>query len=262
SNSGNLLGAVANIAGSALTGGMAAKPALDAFNEFPYNKTMEIRKAIPPWVASKSEEYGAKLDEILGKSATRVPVDKVSGALGDVVNNEEFFNKLNPRLQNKLQTLYDSYSNYREGSVDPKEVIDLKQAIRSAIPKNPRFDINESAISDITQSLGKAAENSVPGLKQLNSEYAPYAKLKQFANQTFQPWKSEYDTSKSEGVLGKYLSQPTGVKEGLSELGNQLQINIAKQARNRDIAKLALRGTEGLGAYEAARLAYDKLFKK
>jgi len=177
---------------------------------------LNARENIVDLIRKKSSEYGSKLSKLVGNKNIAINADDVVSGMENTLIKQgvlRFDEKGNlivartPRTGAE-ETVYGLYKGTKGSLADnPGAKIDIQDLLRIKNQFSPKigkkWDSNDLLMSNFIDDVTEKIDDAVPGLAELRSSYAPYAKLKNEAIKKFQPFESKYETGRVTSILKK-----------------------------------------------------------
>lgn len=177
-----------------------------------------LQRQLPSMFRRKSGEFGRRLDKLLEspKSSTSVPVSRVIPDFESALVKHRIvsFDEQGiphvvkaPLTQNESR-MVNVWKTWKQAGVEnPDIVVDVKDLLKGegAVKGLTRFGRrrtgSDQLVATVRENLSETLEESIPGLRELRSSFAPYMRVKGEAIRSLDPFSNEMRTRRAAGFI-------------------------------------------------------------
>ena len=177
-------------------------------------KSVELQTKLGPFFKQNSQVYGERLDDIsneLIKKGTPVQRGQVNEILKNVISEVEESGLTGGRPAEEIRALMNKYkiipekNTYADDIINLREWVDdlkrVKGVLSTKVKSGYGYTPEDISAATLMREWGNFAEQYIPNLKSLNSEYRPVVKAMQLAGRIFKPYGTEMETGRGTRFL-------------------------------------------------------------
>lgn len=232
-----------------------------ALNASSREEALQAQKLLPKYYKKHFDAYEKGMESVIAKENPRAPRNEISRALEDSLNElglrGEHARPPSSPSESFLLDLATDYADIRRAKeiVPTEKIIEISKAVKNSLPKGVSsgkqlYGSGEHAVSVFKENYGKILSKYAKGLNKINSEYAPFFKLKRASNEIFKPYAGEYGTKGAESFLKRAgLMRTKGTVEDilLSDLSKEVGSQIGSKSRKAGAGLESLKESKRLG---------------
>lgn len=204
---------------------------------------LKAYKKLPEYYKKNFDEYEDGLERIFTRNKTSAKESEILRSLESTLSDlglsgpyarspsgttESALVKIADEMRQSIASTSKSgaYGEGYERLLSPEFLRNLEKTVKSTLPKgNKLYTADQHAYSVFRENYGGVMEKYVKGLKELNSKYSKFFKVKRQSNKIFTPYMSETEIKTAENLMrqfGKGKLKGTGEEQFIKMLEKEM----------------------------------------